>query len=62
MELKSEGVQVFGPAADGNIPGIDVRLADNDTFSFGRANAVVMGEFLAYCSTCCETTCLRCED
>lgn len=42
MELKTEGVQVFGPAADGNIPGIDVRLADNDTFSFGGANAVVM--------------------
>ena len=46
MELKTEGVQVFGPAADGKIPGIDVRLADNDIFSFSGANAVVMGEFL----------------
>jgi hypothetical protein len=46
MELKTEGVQVFGPADDGTIPGMDVGLADQDTFSFSGTNAVVMGEFL----------------
>lgn len=45
LELKTKGVQVYGPAADGKIPGMDIRLSDNDTFSFGGVNAIVMGEF-----------------
>lgn len=41
-ELKTEGVQVYGPAADGNIPGMDVPLKGSDALSFGGADAVVM--------------------
>ena len=44
MELKTEGVKVYGPAADGNIPGMDIPLQDGDTFSFGGADAIVIGE------------------
>ena len=43
MELKTEGVQVYGPAAE-KIPGMDVALKDSDTVSFAGTNAVVMGE------------------
>lgn len=42
MELKTEGVKVYGPAADGNIPGMDIPLQDGDTFSFGGADAIVI--------------------
>ncbi len=42
MELKTEGVQVYGPATE-KIPGMDVSLKDKDTVSFAGANAVVMG-------------------
>ncbi|KAL7543678.1 hypothetical protein ACHAXR_012993 [Thalassiosira sp. AJA248-18] len=41
-ELKTEGVKIYGPAADGDIPGMDVPLKDSDTLSFGGANAEVM--------------------
>lgn len=41
-ELKTEGVKVYGPAADGNIPGMDVPLKDGDKCSFGGADAVVI--------------------
>jgi hypothetical protein len=43
MELKTEGVQVYGPASE-KIPGMDVALKDKDTVSFAGENAVVMGE------------------
>lgn len=41
-ELKTEGVQVLGPAADGKIPCMDVPLKEGDTLSFAGANAVTM--------------------
>jgi len=41
MELKTEGVQVYGPASE-KIPGMDVALKDKDTVSFAGENAVVM--------------------
>lgn len=44
-ELKTEGVKVYGPAADGNIPGMDVPLKDGDKCSFGGADARVIGKF-----------------
>lgn len=44
MELKTEGVQVYGPAEDGSIPGVDYPLKENDLVSFGGTNARVMGE------------------
>ncbi len=42
MELKTDGVTVYGPAADGRIPGMDVALKENDTFSFGGTEARVI--------------------
>ena len=56
MELKTEGVKVFGPADDGTIPGMDVGLADQDTFSFSGTNAVVIGEFPRVLSNHCEAS------
>lgn len=44
IELKTEGVKVFGPAEDGSIPGVDSPLKENDLVSFGGTNAKVMGE------------------
>jgi len=44
-ELKSEGVKICGPTADGNIPGMDVPLKDGDKISFAGADATVMGKF-----------------
>ena len=41
MELKAEGVQVYGPATE-NIPGMDIALKDSDTVSFGSTNAIIM--------------------
>jgi len=41
-ELKTEGVTVYGPAADGDIPGMDVPLKEGDTVSFGGTDATVM--------------------
>lgn len=41
MELKAEGVQVYGPATE-NIPGMDIALKDSDTVSFGGTNVIVM--------------------
>lgn len=41
-ELKTEGVKVYGPASDGNIPGMDNPLSDSDTLSFGGAEARVI--------------------
>jgi len=41
-KLKTEGVKVYGPAADGRIPCMDVPLQGGDKFSFGGADAVVM--------------------
>ncbi len=43
IELKTEGVQVYGPATE-KIPGMDVALKDGDVVSFAGVNAVVMGE------------------
>ena len=45
MALKGKGVEVYGPAADGNIPGMDVPLKQGEALSFGGADAVVIGEF-----------------
>lgn len=42
MDLKTDGVQVYGPAADGDIPGLDVALKGNDTISFGKADAEII--------------------
>ena len=42
IELKTDGVQVYGPANDGSIPGMDVKLSHDDTLSFGGAQAKVM--------------------
>ncbi len=44
MELKTDGVKVYGPATE-KIPGMDVALKGGDLVSFAGANAVVMGEF-----------------
>lgn len=44
MALKTEGVKVYGPAAE-NIPGMDVALKERDNVSFAGTNAVVMGEY-----------------
>lgn len=44
-ELKAEGVKVYGPAADGSIPGMDVPLSNSDSLDFGGATAKVIGEF-----------------
>ena len=41
MELKAEGVQVYGPATE-NIPGMDIALKDSDTVSFGGTKAIIM--------------------
>eukprot|EP01083_Nonionella_stella_P030308 83120_1 len=35
MELKTDGVKIYGPSADGNIPGMDVPSKQSDSFSFG---------------------------
>ena len=45
VELKTEGVKVYGPAADGNIPCMDVPLKGSDALSFAGANAKVIGKF-----------------
>lgn len=42
IELKTSGVKIYGPAADGNIPGMDLPFKDSDTFSFGGAHAKVL--------------------
>ena len=42
MELKTDGVQVFGPAEDGDIPCMDKALRASDEISFGGANAEVI--------------------
>lgn len=39
LDLKKEGVQVFGPAAE-SIPGLDVGLKGGDTFDFGSTSKV----------------------
>jgi hypothetical protein len=44
MELKTDGVKVFGPSKDGNIPGVDVRLDEDDVVEFGGTNAKVIGK------------------
>lgn len=41
-ELKTAGVTVYGPADDGDIPGMDVPLKEGDIVSFGGAEATVM--------------------
>lgn len=40
--LKTAGVTVYGPAADGEIPGMDVPLEEGDTVPFGGSEAIVM--------------------
>jgi len=42
MALKTESVQVLGPANDGRIPCLDIPLKESDTLSFAGANAVVI--------------------
>ncbi|KAL3780187.1 hypothetical protein HJC23_013995 [Cyclotella cryptica] len=42
LELKTEGVTVYGPACDGNIPGMDVSLKEEDVVRFGNTNAKVI--------------------
>ena len=42
MELKKDGVEVFGPAEDGDIPCMDKALRANDEISFGGAKAEVI--------------------
>ena len=44
LELKTNGVKVYGPVSDGHIPGLDVGLKDKDTFSFAGAEAKVIGK------------------
>jgi hydroxyacylglutathione hydrolase len=41
-ELKTEGVKVYGPANDGNIPGMDNPLTNSDILSFGNSKAIVI--------------------
>ena len=41
-ELKTDGVQVYGPANDGSIPGMDVSLNHGDKLSFAGADAEVI--------------------
>ena len=41
-ELKTNGVKVYGPANDGNIPGMDHPLSGEETFHFGGAEARVI--------------------
>lgn len=46
LELKDEGVKVYGPAKDGNIPGVDVTLNEDDVVEFGGTNANVIGKLV----------------
>jgi hypothetical protein len=46
MELKTDGVKVYGPANDGSIPGMDISLKDDDVVSFGGTTAKVIGEWI----------------
>jgi len=41
-ELKTEGVKVYGPANDGDIPGMDNPLTNSDILSFGNSKARVI--------------------
>ncbi len=41
-ELKTKSVKVYGPANDGNIPGMDNPLTDSDILSFGNSEARVI--------------------
>lgn len=42
-ELKGDGVKIFGPASDGNIPGMDVPLKGGDKVSFAGSEAEIIG-------------------
>lgn len=44
MELKTDGVKVYGPSKDGSIPGVDVKLDEDDVVEFGGTKAKVIGE------------------
>mmetsp|Transcript_3238 Transcript_3238/g.6551 ORF Transcript_3238/g.6551 Transcript_3238/m.6551 type:complete len:323 (+) Transcript_3238:28-996(+) len=41
-ELKGDGVKIFGPASDGNIPGMDVPLKGGDKVSFAGSEAEII--------------------
>ena len=41
---------MYGPAHDGNIPGMDVSLNHDDIVSFVGTNATVLGEYI--CDIC----------
>ena len=43
MDLKTDGVKVYGPAKDGIIPGMDVALTEDNVVSFGATYANVIG-------------------
>lgn len=43
MELKAEGVKIYGPTNEQNkIPGIDVAVGAGDTVEFGGQSSMVM--------------------
>lgn len=42
MELKTEGVTIYGPEADGRIPGMDVPVGGGSTVAFGGTEATII--------------------